>query len=136
MSDTMLKGDDATVLRQASLFRKMRALTRAMRKGTAWQLLGCSLRHPTSRFTVDNQCPLTFTAGIKGSHGADAERSANRMGFDNAEAKEIMWAADAPLSGHAQRRLRRVLFRAAGLKEGTATMNKAALGASRKESEQ
>jgi hypothetical protein len=115
MNDMMLKGDDAAVLRQASLFRKMRALTRAMRKGTGWRL-GCEeIRH-------GDQCPLTFVGGYLGSSGNRAIAAATQMGLGYL-ATPIMCAADSQESFSdsiypwKHRRLRRILLRAAGLKE-------------------
>jgi hypothetical protein len=115
---TLLHDTDAATLREASLFRRMRALTRAMRKGTAWCLVNgekvrCGDQCPY-------QCPLTFVGGVPGRSADAARQVADRLGFTESEANDIMWAADRthrrePWQLH--RRLRSILLRAAGLKE-------------------
>ena len=105
-----LIGADAMTLAKASLFRKLRALTRAMRKGTAWRLDDDRIRH-------GDQCPLTFVGGYSGGSGMQAAEAATKLGLKG-HASEIMGAADHfEHTNRNRNRLRRILLRAAGLKE-------------------
>lgn len=116
MKINALAGGDTATLRNATLFRRMRALTRSMRKGTAWRLNVEDIRH-------GDQCPLTFVGGLKGSGSWAAEKAALRLGLEELTVP-IMVAADRPQYFESEmsnprrhRRLRRILLRAAGLKE-------------------
>ncbi len=113
--NTMLDGNDGAVLRKASLFRKVRALTHAMRKGDAWSLDGAF----RSKIRHGDQCPLTFCAGERGDQYEEVHRSARRLGFNDYDELSIMFAADRSNMRRELRRdvpkLRRILLRAAGL---------------------
>src|SRR5439155_23745918 len=97
---------DLETLQKATLFRKMRALTRTMRKGTAWRIdtVG-AIRH-------GDQCPLTFAGRMKGSNPFLAIQSADKIGL-SAFTTPIMRAADARQGrGELHSQIRRILIRA------------------------
>jgi len=100
---------DLETLQKATLFRKMRALTRTMRKGTAWRLNCGAIRH-------GDQCPLTFVTGKKGSNLIQAAEAAIDLGLSG-WTSSIISAADTKNGRVKHRQLRRILLRAAGLKE-------------------
>src|SRR5216684_4154939 len=102
---------DIKTLQMASLFRKIRALTRTMRKGTAWRLDSVlAIRH-------GDQCPLTFVGGMKGSNPLVATRAAEKLGLDSWKSHIIRAADFRYAPGQKHFRLRRILLKAAGLKE-------------------
>src|SRR5436190_21888397 len=100
---------DLETLQKATLFRKMRALTRTMRKGTAWRLNCGAIRH-------GDQCPLTFVTGKKGSNLIQAAEAAIDLGLSG-WTSSIISAADTKNGRVKHRQLRRILLRAGVLKE-------------------
>lgn len=102
--------NDLEILREATMFRKIRALARTMRKGTEWKLCRSEeklvLRH-------HRQCPLTFGYRINTCGTSTALQLAQDKGFDMSAAYDIMASADDSPNGN--KRLRSILLRAAGL---------------------
>jgi len=108
---------DTKTLEQASLFRKIRALCRTMRKGNQWEFYNEAIRHRIAWMKDDDiQCPLTFVANLPGCGVFTTFRAAEMIGLES-WSNPIMRAADTKQGPKSQRKLRRILLRAAGLKE-------------------
>lgn len=118
---------DTRTLAQASLFRKMRSLCRTMRK-TEWEfrhhLYGTSKSRYIRQKGAEDSCPLTFTwemASGQSYFSRDWETVARKLGFNFDIAEDIILAADDHdlITTNHMRQIRRILLRAAGLKEPT-----------------
>jgi len=119
---------DTKILEQASLFRKMRALCRTMRK-TDWEfrydLYGTSASTFLRQKDQEDSCPLTFTWFVASGqfyHSRDWEPVSRKLGFKLHEAEKIIMSADhgnskTVMASKTCKRMRRILLRAAGLKE-------------------
>ena len=109
----MTMNTDTETLAAASTFRKLRALCRAMRK---WQWcfdFDEAVQHGSIRTGWRNTiCPLS---AIEGKHSVFAEKIGRDHGFSECMLRKIVHAADN--NEGCDRRLRRILLRAAGLKE-------------------
>jgi len=105
---------DTKTLAQASLFRKMRALCRTMRK-TQWYFD----RNNCIRY--GSACPLTFVAYVSDKyhtmHAAAWGPAGRQLGFTDKECAKIVDAVDGRPGSLEPDRMRRILVRAAGLKE-------------------
>ena len=108
---------DIKTLSQASVFRKLRAMCRTMGKGTCWRFYSEAIRHGEACLDSENtQCPLTFVAGIRGSSPFSAFRAGEMLGLESWSSL-IMRSADSKIGPKSHRRIRRILLRAAKLKE-------------------
>lgn len=114
---TLDPANDQAELAKASLFRKVRALSRAMGKRTDWYRQGVAIRSGHTFSALFVQCPLTVVGNESGAGASAAFRSGRKMGFDERDSCAIMSAADHDtlhLSKPA-RKLRRILLRSARL---------------------
>jgi hypothetical protein len=105
---------DTKALAQASLFRRMWALCRTMRK-TRWHF------HNNNSIRCGSACPLTFAAYVSGKyhtlHSSHWRSAGKQLGFTVQECGKIVDAADDHPRALVPDRMRRILLRAAGLKE-------------------
>lgn len=116
-----LKSSPAT----PSTFRLMRALCRTMRK-TEWEFRTSLYKHEfrpkqyIRQKGEEDSCPLTFTWHVASGqfyNSRDWEPAAYKLGFPAYLAEDIIGAADEVMFSERDRQLRRILLRAAGLKE-------------------
>ena len=105
--------DDAKILATVSTFRKLRAFCRTMKKGE-WYLNADHELRCAGRLTEYPHCPLSFVAGTRDY--TDWQRASTKLGFKCKEYAEIIAASD---HYRPSIKMRRILLRAAGLKEAT-----------------
>jgi len=103
--------DDAKTLAAASTFRKLRAFCRTMKKGDWYLNEAHALRCP-GWLTRHPHCPLSFVAGTRDY--TEWQVASRKLGFTHKEYSEILAASD---HNRPSIKMRRILLRAAGLKE-------------------
>ncbi len=105
---------DTETLTAASTFRKFRAFCRTMQKGQ-WYLDEILAIRCRSRLSEHPHCPLSFVGGTRDY--TNWQIASRKLGFTHKEYTEIIAASD---HNRPSIKMRRILLRAAGLREARA----------------